>query len=711
MPITISGHKTFLICDDLGNIREGTVQGLYHEDSRFLSTFDLRFDGQPPIVLTARQVNASASAHFLTNPALADVPSGQISLTRQRVVGDGMREEIEAQNYGGHEVRFDLSLRLDTDFRHVFDAKDEPQVNGEAVRHEESRLRSEDDGGRTLRLRIESVSRLRETVVRFSQAPTRVDGDVYHFALTLAPQNSWRLMIEVLTLKNDNVGMPLPPLSPATLVGEASAQGVVRAPAQRDYRVRQSLSQGEEWSRRLIARAPRLETDSLVLRRAYEQSVADFAALHISGRDAGIDDEVIAAGIPWFKTLFGRDALITSYQALPFFADSARGTLRALARLQGSGRDVVRGEEPGKILHEWRSPTFVGTQGSPSVFPYYGTIDATPLFLIVLASHYEVTRDIAFQEEMCEPALRALKWMEQYGDRDGDGYLEYQRESDTTWGLDNQGWKDSGDAVRFANGTLAEAPIALCEVQGYAYAAWQGMARVFEALGDDVRASSLRERAAQLKERFNVDFWLPEREFYAFALDGKKRQVDSLVSNPGHLLWSGIVDERRAPEVARRLLSKDMFAGWGIRTMGQSEGGYNPMSYHCGSIWPHDNSLIVAGLARYGFVREAERVIAGLLRALEFSPDYRLPELFAGYGMDETPFPVEYPTACRPQAWAAGAVFLLISTLMRVDLAASARSASPLLVPGVNWLRLSGVWLDGHRADVELDARIDEAVG
>lgn len=695
MPITISGQKSFVICDELGDFREGTEQGFFHEDSRFLSSFSLTLDGQRPALLTARQVNESASAHFMINPQLADAARGQIGLIRQRVVGDEMREEIEVVNYGVAEARVDLALRFDADFCHVFEAKDEVQVVDAMARRGDIYTRTTSGGGRVHRLRFDHPSRRREAVASLSQTPHAVDGDACHFALTLAAQASWRLVVEVIPLKNEQVGMPLD----SALADMARGVG-----DERGHRRREGVTLR-------IAQAPRLETDALVLRRAYEQSVADFAALHISGRDAGIDDDVIAAGIPWFKTLFGRDALITSYQALPFFPDSARGTLRALARLQGTRRDEVSGEEPGKILHEWRSPTFTGTEGSPAVFPYYGTVDATPMFLIVLASHYEVTHDLAFQREMRETALRALEWMDRDGDRDGDGYLEYIRASDATWGLDNQGWKDSGDAVRFADGALARPPIAVCEAQGYAYAARRGMARVFEALGDGERASALREQAALLRDRFNRDFWLPERDYYAFALDGEKRPVDALVSNAGHLLWSGIVDDRKAPAVARHLLSADLFAGWGIRTMGQREGGYNPMSYHCGSIWPHDNSLIVAGLARYGFEREAERVIAGLLRALEFAPDFRLPELFAGYSMDETPFPVEYPTACRPQAWAAGTIFLLIATLLRVDLAASAHSGSPLLLDGVNWLRVSGVWLDGRRVDVEMDARLDEAAG
>jgi glycogen debranching enzyme len=332
-----------------------------------------------------------------------------------------------------------------------------------------------------------------------------------------------------------------------------------------------------------------------------------------------------------------------------------------LARLQGTRVDPLRYEEPGKILHEYRPDVADGAQDLIPGFPYFGTIDATPLFLMVLASVYRVTGDLAFVRSLKENASRALEWLDTYGDRNGNGYLEYDPGGGR--GLANHGWKDSFDSVQFRDGTLACPPVALCEVQGYAYAARTGMAEVFEALGDMRRASALRASATRLRERFERDFWLPERSYYALALDAEKRLVDAITSNPGHLLWSGMIDRHRARLVAQRLVSPELFSGWGVRTMASTERGYNPISYHNGSVWPHDTSLIVAGLARYGFVEEAARLTDGLLSSLDGSADYRLPEVFAGYGRDETPFPVAHPMASRPQAWAAGSTLLLLSSV------------------------------------------------
>lgn len=447
----------------------------------------------------------------------------------------------------------------------------------------------------------------------------------------------------------------------------------------------------------MVGAAPVLRTDSDVLRRAYDRSVHDLAALRIKGQDLCQGEVAIAAGIPWFMALFGRDSLITAYQALPFYPDLARGVLRHLGRLQGTRVDLLSAEEPGKILHEYRYGQLTGTQRFIPAFPYYGTIDATPLFLVLLAAVYQVTRDLEFARSIRDCALGALEWMDRYGDRDGDGYLEYLRAAEA--GIDNQGWKDSFDAVRFRDGRLAEAPIALCEVQGYAYAARVGMAEVFDALDEPERSARLRTQAEELKKRFNHDFWLEDRGYYAEALDCDKRRVDSLTSNPGHLLWCGIADEAKARRVAERLVSPELFSEWGVRTMATTEGGYNPISYHNGSVWPHDNSLIVAGLARYGFIAEASRIVEGLLAALEQYDDHRLPELFAGYSRGEVAFPVEYPTASRPQAWASGAIFLLLSSMLGLDPLGSARAFLP---PGVEQVHIEGVWVDGSPRTVKV---------
>jgi glycogen debranching enzyme len=709
MRITVNSGTTFLICDDLGNIAEGTELGLYHEDTRFLSAYELTLDGQSPLLLTAQATGTSASAHFLTNPGLPTIPRGQLSIIRRRQIVHGMREEIEITNYGEGDAVFTLQLCLETDFCHIFEVKNEVWVSREdPLRGGVARRESAPDG-REHRYVSASGLRAQTLFVRLSSAPQSTDGQ-FSFALTLAPRQTWRFTIDFIALD----GQPLD----GRVVEQEAPAGAVH-PAM-DHRVRDGKALHERYRRyqeHLIASAPELETDSQTLRRAYRQSVHDFAALQIWQPDAAspgalarkADDDagdheddgefVIAAGIPWFMTLFGRDSLITAYQTLPFFPAAASATLRALARLQGTHVDRLRAEEPGKILHEHRSPSFNGARNSPAIFPYYGTIDATPLFLKLLADLCRVTGDLTLARELRGNAIAALDWMARYGDRDGDGYLEYLCDAET--GLENQGWKDSGDALRFRDGRLARGPIALCEAQGYAYAAQVGMAEVFAALGEDDVARLLRAEAAALKVRFNRDFWMDERGCFALALEGEKRQVDALTSNAGQLLWTGIADTEKARAVAAHLVSPEFFSGWGVRTMATSEGGYNPISYHNGSVWPHDTSLIVAGLARYEYVEEARRIVAGMLAALDHSHDGRLPELFAGYSATEVPFPVDYPTACRPQAWAAGSVFLLLSVMAGADAGASHDAHVAFVPETIDYLRLRGVWVQGQRTERE----------
>ena len=685
MRLTINSDTTFLLCDDVGDVPDGSECGLYHEDTRFLSSYALTLDGLAPLLLAARAVAPYAADHFLTNSILPRVPRGQLSVIRRRQVTEGMYERIEITNFGDSDAIFTLGLRLDADFCHLFEAKHEVQVSNDVIRAGGSYQQSLATDGRELRFAFSSPQRARALLVRLSERP-EIEGGQCRFAVHLAPRTMWRLQLDFLTLQD--VETP-----------EAASRGVGAAHWERHQRHREEM----------VAEAPQLDSDSLTLRRAYEQSVHDFARLQITTTDGGENEFIIAAGIPWFMTLFGRDSLITAYQALPFFPEAARGTLRALARLQGSNEDVLHVEEPGKILHEFRSASFTGTQRSAAIFPYYGTIDATPLFLVLLASYHDVTGDLSLARELHSNALRALEWMEHYGDRDGDGYLEYIKEAAA--GLDNQGWKDSGDAVRFRDGRLAAPPIALCEVQGYAFMAKVGMARVFEALGEPERADALRHQAAELRARFNRDFWMAERGCYAFALDGEKRQVDALTSNAGQLLWTGIADPAKARLVADKLLTPELFSGWGVRTMSASDAGYNPISYHCGSVWPHDNGLIVAGLARYGYLAPARQIVHGLLSALEYYADSRFPELFAGYGHSEASFPVEYPTASRPQAWSAGTIFLLLGVMAGLDPSVRAGASQPFLPPGLDRVGLRGVWVDGQRVEVSVQGERVEGPG
>jgi glycogen debranching enzyme len=426
----------------------------------------------------------------------------------------------------------------------------------------------------------------------------------------------------------------------------------------------------EEW----LDQAPELDTDDEQLARTYRRSLIDLAALRIRPNES-IEWALPAGGLPWFMTVFGRDALIASYQALPFQPNLARATLECLAELQATEFDHFADSEPGKVVHELRRGIYAGTERIPRL--YYGTHDATILFLILLDEYERWTGDRAFVRELEEPARAALAWMEGPADQDGDGWLEYQKRSSSPTALDNQGWKDSDDSMRFADGRLAEPPIACCEVQGYAYDARRRTARLSRvAWNDGELARRLERDAADLKERFNRTFWDTRRRQYVLALDREKKQVDASASNMGHLLWSGIVAEGRAAQVVRRLMRKDLFSGWGIRSLSSEMKGFDPLGYHTGCVWPHDTAIVAEGMRRYGFRDEASQLARCLLDAAA-AFENRLPEVFSGFERDQTGVPVPYPDALVPQAWAAGAPLLTLRTLLGLEANGGRRRSSP----------------------------------
>ena len=425
-------------------------------------------------------------------------------------------------------------------------------------------------------------------------------------------------------------------------------------------------------------------------------------ALRLKAAENLEGDYAIAAGIPWYMALFGRDSLIASYQSLLHDPALAHGTLTALARLQGTHVDAASEEQPGRILHEYRRYLSASTRRNIPKFPYYGTIDATPLFLVTLSEYTRTTGDLALARTLWPNVARAVDWIERYGDRDGDGFVEYATERGGF--LVNEGWKDSVDSVRFADGRLARQPIALVEVQGYVADAFARVAELHQLVGDGGEAARLSRRADELRQAIAARYWLPARDTYAEALDGDKQRVDALTSNPGHLLWSGVVDGERARRVADTLLGDALFSGWGVRTMGASEGGYNPVSYHNGSVWPHDNSLLLAGLVRYRLDAQARRLAEALVATLAAEDDHRFPELLSGIARDDAPRPVAYPTANKPQAWASGAVLLLVRSLLGLDVdAARARvTLRPLAIAGVGRMTLRGLPIAGERATIDV---------
>ena len=517
---------------------------------------------------------------------------------------------------------------------------------------------------------------LRATHVDFSQAPL-VQQNIARYELIIPARGEWSTCIEVTPVIDDE------PVEPRYRCG----QPVERAKPQERLEI---------WRRQL----PVITTDHDVFQALIGQSSEDLAALRIFDPEHP-DRAVVAAGAPWFMTLFGRDSLITSWMAMMIDSDLALGTLQTLARFQGKVVNPITEEEPGRIVHEMRFGEAASLSlGGGKV--YYGTADATPLFVMMLGELQRWGNRRPEVDALLPAADRALEWIDEYGDRDGDGYVEYQRSSDR--GLINQGWKDSWDAIRFADGTLAKAPIALCEVQGYVYSAFVARSHFATEAGDFELAEKLRKRAATLKDAFNRDFWLEDRGYFALGLDRDKRPIDSLSSNMGHCLWTGIVDEEKAPLVARHLMGDELFSGWGVRTLGTSMRGYNPTSYHCGSVWPHDSAIAAAGLMRYGFVEEAHAVMAGLVAA---APSFgnRLPELFAGLSRSDFRFPVSYPTSCSPQAWAAASPLLFLRTMLRFE--PDIRNAELRLAPAVpEWigsLRLEQVPLMGGHLSVEVE--------
>ncbi len=448
----------------------------------------------------------------------------------------------------------------------------------------------------------------------------------------------------------------------------------------------------EQW----MAQAPMLETDNDALRHTYRQSLIDLAALRFRPLKS-LSYSLPAAGLPWFMALFGRDSLITAYQALPFQPHLARTTLEALTAWQATERDDFRDAEPGKILHELRLGELT-VLGERPHSPYFGTHDATPLFLILLDEYERWAGDRDFVRSLQPAAMKALEWIEQYGDRDGDGYLEYETRSKE--GLANQCWKDSWNSILFKDGTVAKGPIATCEIQGYAYDARVRMARLARDVWDDPQLAARLDRdAATLRQRFNRDYWIEARGHYALALDGEKKQVDAMTSNVGHLLWSGILPADRATKMAKRLMSPEMFTGWGIRTMAAGDAGYNPIEYHNGTVWPHDTAFVAEGLRRYGHREQASHLALMLIQAAA-AFEYRLPEVFAGFAREETGAPVEYPTASRPQAWAAGAPLLALRTALGLDVVDGSLRIDPHLSQGWGHVRLNNVAVGGARAPV-----------
>ncbi|WP_069165525.1 amylo-alpha-1,6-glucosidase [Nocardia altamirensis] len=663
--VTLVEGSTFCISDVGGSISPNRPEGLFVRDTRVLSHWRLTVDGTEPQPLTVRYDDPYSATLLARTAPRAGIADSTALVIVARHVGDGMREDLTVRNLSGAPLECTIVLELDADFADLFEVK-EGRTGHDVV-----------TAARAMDGAVEIQRDELDMAVTVIGSNGRATGRELHWDVKLPGRGEWSSCIEYLPALGTGAAPPRYPCG--TPVNRS-------APAQRL----------REW----YANSPTVQTDDETLAAVLQRTVTDLGALRIFDPDHP-ERSVVAAGAPWFMALFGRDSLLTSWMVLPLDRRLAVGTLQSLAGLQGAEVHAATEEQPGRIPHEvrfGRAATLLLGGGTA----YYGTADATPLFVMLLGELQRWGLDAGIRDELLPHADRALEWIEHYGDVDGDGFVEYERAAEH--GLANQGWKDSWDGVNFADGTLPEAPIALAEVQGYVYAAYRARATLAAGSGDHATAERWRAKALQLKTAFNEAFWLPEQGWFAIGLDRDKRPIDALTSNIGHCLWTGIIDDDKAERVADHLLSPEMFSGWGIRTLATSMGAYNPVSYHNGSIWPHDNAICAAGLMRYGYTEHANRVVSAVLDAsTRFG--YRLPELFCGFDRVEFDIPVPYPTSCSPQAWAAAAPLLFLRTLLRLEpsVPEGVLSVAPVVPARYLPLRVSGLRVGSDVLTVSVD--------
>ena len=676
MALTVLEGSTFCVCDDAGDV-DGTASasGFFVADTRFLSRSLLTVAGARPGLLSSSQPAPHLARFVFRNPDAGGLRPNELSIERERFVGDCMQETIRIENHGRRRIETEVALELEADFADIFSVKDlDPGFgNPASVTLPPPRQPVWDEPSGTAVFADETFPA--RTTVHLSQ-PCEVADGTLRFPVALEHGETWTLEVAVQPqLDGDE---PIDAGSVATRLADERRTA------------KESLA---GWHRSV----PQLRSAWPDLDETWQRSVADLAALRMRLPD--VDHGLLpAAGTPWFMTVFGRDTLITCLQTMPFGPELATTALHVFAALQATEDDAERDAEPGKIVHELRR----GKAALAWTDRYYGTVDATPLFLILLSELWRWTGDPTPARELEANARRALAWIDGPGDLDGDGFVEYHRRARR--GIRNQSWKDSDPSMAFRDGTFAESPIAPVEVQGYVYDAKLRIAELArEVWGDAETASRLEREAAQLRERFNDAFWFDG--YYALGLDRDKRPIDAVGSNMGHLLWSGIVPDDRVEAVAELLTSDGLWSGWGIRTMAAGEVAYNPLVYHNGTVWPHDNSLIAWGLARAGRTHDVELIVRRTIEAAACF-DHRLPEVFAGFPRRRTGVPVEYPTASRPQAWAAATpVVLLLRALLRLEPDRSARevrSSASELPEWAEGLQVANIRAFGERFRVQV---------
>jgi glycogen debranching enzyme len=654
---SILDGNTFVVSDSCGDIEASATDptGLFSFDTRFLSKWVLTIDGRRLSSLSVDDLQYFEARFFLVPGTGTVYVNAKLSVIRQRAVGNGFCEQLTILNHDDKPVDLKVRIDADSDFADLFEVKDALAKKGRRLaRVKEGRLQ----------LVYEREKFIRATEISPSAA-AQLDESGLTFEIRIDPHGDWTTDLNVVT----------------AVLGFAQRHD--RPKYSRE--ARRPRPNMEKDLDRWLAEVPQLECDWESLARTYRRSLVDLAALRFSPLTAG-GRSLPAAGLPWFMTIFGRDSIFTSLQALPFAPELAATTLRELGLRQGTRVDDFRDEDPGRILHEMRYGELTAFEERPHS-PYYGSVDATPLFVVLLDEYERWTGDRRLVRDLEYEARAALAWIDEYADLRGDGYVSYQRRNEQT-GLENQCWKDSWDSISYRDGRLPGFPRATCELQGYAYDAKVRGARLARDVWRDPKyADQLEHQAAALKRRFNRDFWVEDGEYFALALDTDGNPVDALASNNGHLLWSGIVEKSKARAVAHHLTGPRLFSGWGVRTLAEGEGRFNPIGYHVGTVWPFDNSFIAWGLRRYGFKAEAARIAAGILDAAEFF-DGRLPEAFGGYERSLTNYPVQYPTACSPQAWSTGAPLLLLRTMLGLEPIGEHLIVDPALPAGIGHLEL-----------------------
>ena len=635
--LAIHQGDAVLITQPDGQITWPTAMGLYYLDTRMISAWSLYANGVAWDLLNSGTPLYYLARIYLTNRAiqteLAEIPAKTLSLEIGRRIDGGIHEDFDITNHGPRPVQFNLEVVIRSDFADIFEVKSDNivrrgRITSEWQDHEQRLMNTY--GNRDFH---------RGVSISAENAPTPAvyaNGRI-SFEVSLSPGGRWHTCLRYDLFDGETkVGAP----ENCAHVADSAARHII-----------------DEWH----ASVTKLSTSNSDFERLYAQSSDDMAALRLPFSSASTKEFVPAAGLPWFVALFGRDSLIVSLQNALVYPDFARGALDVLGDWQATERDDYRDAEPGKILHELRRGELAHFKLIPHT-PYYGTADATPLYLVTLHTAWRCTGDLAMVERLMPVAERCLSWIDEWGDRDGDGLQEYQTRSPK--GYENMAWKDAGDSVMHADGSKVEGPKALCELQGYVFDAWMRMAEIYDALHKPDRAAELRQKAAILYHQVNLLFWNEAEGFYAYGLDGDKRQILSVASNPGHLLWSGIVPPDRAGRVVARFTQPDMWSGWGIRTLSSKHPCYNPYSYQNGSVWPHDNGLIAQGFKRYGYDEQANAIAKDVVGAASFFMLNQLPELYAGVQRDDSNFPVQYLGANVPQAWAAGSVFSLVQAMI-----------------------------------------------